>query len=361
MEKEGLDYDAPKMKSAAEQNRCQEKSRLAKVRGMDREKSEIPRKIVQSTGKKDVWNNAYTYPKSKIASVFRIPLENSLFHRLSYHHSLCLPLDYQKIIQGQTEGEIGLLSLWPSRSGEGMQDVRYTLVIPCHNEARRLRLRAFRAFLASRPGASLLFVDDGSDDGTAEQLEAFDVLRLERNLGKAEAVRAGVLHCLANASPPDYIGFWDADLATPLSEVGRLLDVLEGNPDLTLALGSRWVRLGGQIRRAPLRAVGGRLAAILARWATGMPTHDTQCGAKLFRTSAARTLFGAPFALRWLFDVELLLRLPGGAAQAEEVPLKRWNEVTGSQLTPWAALCSLLGLARLAWYTHRQQAEENAQ
>lgn len=240
-----------------------------------------------------------------------------------------------------------------------MGDARYTLVIPCHNEAQRLRPRAFRAFLASRRGASLLFVDDGSDDGTAERLNGFDVLRLGRNRGKAEAVRAGVLHCLTRPSPPDYIGFWDADLATPLSEVGRLLGALEGDPGLTLALGSRWVRLGGGVRRSPLRAAGGRLTAALARWATGMPAHDTQCGAKLFRAAAARTLFGEPFASRWLFDVELLLRLPGGAARAEEVPLRRWSEVAGSRLTPWAALRSLLGLAHLAWYTRRRQAKGN--
>lgn len=239
-----------------------------------------------------------------------------------------------------------------------MGGARYTVVIPCHNEARRLRLRAFRAFLASRPKASLLFVDDGSDDGTADLLRGFDLLRLGRNRGKAEAVRAGVLHCLARPDPPAYIGFLDADLATPLSEVGRLLDALEGKPTLTLAMGSRWVRLGGGVRRAPLRSVGGRLAAVLARWVTGMPVHDTQCGAKLFRASAAKPLFGEPFASRWFFDVELLLRLPGGAMRVAEVPLGHWREVADSKLTVWAALCALLALARVAWYTHCRKRRE---
>lgn len=85
-----------------------------------------------------------------------------------------------------------------------------------------------------------------------------------------------------------------------------------------------------------------------------MPVHDSQCGAKLFRASAARALFGEPFCSRWLFDVELLLRLPGGAARAAEVPLARWREVGGSRLGAGAALRALIDLARIAWYTRRR-------
>lgn len=90
---------------------------------------------------------------------------------------------------------------------------RTVLVIPCYNEAARLRPERFRAFLSAHPEVSLLFVDDGSTDGTAEALGGFEVLRLARNRGKGEAVRQGVLHCLSSGRAPDYIGFLDADLA----------------------------------------------------------------------------------------------------------------------------------------------------
>lgn len=73
---------------------------------------------------------------------------------------------------------------------------RCAIVIPCHNEAQRLRVDTFRRFLAAHPEVRLLFVDDGSSDGTARVLKGFKVLRLRQNRGKAEAVRAGVLHLL---------------------------------------------------------------------------------------------------------------------------------------------------------------------
>lgn len=238
-----------------------------------------------------------------------------------------------------------------------MNTASYTIVIPCHNEAARLRLSAFRSFQAVHPEASLLFVDDGSTDDTVEKLYGFDVLRLSRNYGKAEAVRAGVLYTLAQKTPPDYIAFLDADLATPLQEIDRLVTALEANGNLSLAMGSRWIHLGSGVHRSPLRALEGRLMAMLIRLATRMPVYDSQCGAKVFRAPVAKALFREPFISRWLFDVELLLRLPNGASRATEVPLKRWHEVAGSKLSFWASLRSLLELPRIVWYTHRLKTE----
>src|SRR5512133_574565 len=101
-----------------------------------------------------------------------------------------------------------------------MNDAHLVLVVPCYNEARRLPGERFLEF--ARAHVRLLFVDDGSRDETAavhaELVKAapgaIAALRLERNQGKAEAVRQGVLAALA--SSPRLVGFWDADLATPL-------------------------------------------------------------------------------------------------------------------------------------------------
>lgn len=140
---------------------------------------------------------------------------------------------------------------------------RTVLVIPCYNEAARLRPERFRAFLSAHPEVSLLFVDDGSTDGTAEALRGFEVLRLARNRGKGEAVRQGVLHCLSSGRAPDYIGFLDADLAVNPCEATRLTEALEEEPAAWMACASRWRRLGAEIRRKPLRAALGRLMAAL--------------------------------------------------------------------------------------------------
>ena len=101
------------------------------------------------------------------------------------------------------------------------------LIIPCHNEAHRLDRKAVEAFIQSTPTIDLMMVDDGSVDSTAEVLQALKsttsdrlhVLCLASNQGKAEAVRAGVQAALA-LNRFDVVGFCDADLATPLSEMG---------------------------------------------------------------------------------------------------------------------------------------------
>lgn len=235
------------------------------------------------------------------------------------------------------------------------KEPRCVIVVPCHNEARRLRPDVFRAFARKNPSFGLLFVDDGSTDGTAEALRGFRVLRLGRCLGKAGAVRAGVLEALGWADAPAFVGFLDADLATPLEDFARLCGVLAAAPaGVGMVMGSRWQRLGSDVRRAPLRALTGGLMAAWVRLVTGLPVHDSQCGAKVFRAGVARMLFAEPFRSRWLFDVELLLRLPCGVG-AVEWPLTRWRECPGSKLGLGAMVRAPLALLALAWYYSRRR------
>lgn len=218
------------------------------------------------------------------------------------------------------------------------------IVIPCYNEARRLRAGELLTFLASSPAVDFCFVDDGSGDGTpvvlrelqARQPERMHVRSLERNRGKAEAVRSGVLHVASLARYP-LIGYWDADLSTPLDEIAHLVEALSDNPRCALALGSRVKRLGSAIERRAVRHVLGRIFAACASGVLGVSVYDSQCGAKIFRTEAVPVLFGAPFITRWLFDLEMLVRLrnePGAAIvdRTIEVPLRGWREVGGSKL-----------------------------
>lgn len=225
------------------------------------------------------------------------------------------------------------------------------IVVPCYNEAARLPADAFRTYLAQRTDVSFCFVNDGSTDQTQTvltQLQAYHphritVLNLPQNMGKAGAVRAGMLQC-ANAEhssgPFDYLGYFDADLATPLEAIGDLLAVLDQTPALDLIMGSRIKYLGTDIRRDTFRHYAGRIVATFISNILKLPVYDTQCGAKLFRHRAVGPLFQEPFISPWLFDVELLARLirqhgrAGVLNRVAERPLRQWTEMDGSRIRP---------------------------
>ncbi|HEY4232003.1 MAG TPA: glycosyltransferase [Lacipirellulaceae bacterium] len=245
------------------------------------------------------------------------------------------------------------------------------VVVPCYNEAQRLDFAAFGTFLGGCQGSSLLFVDDGSTDSTAVLLEQFtaqhsgraSVLRLKRNAGKAEAVRLGMLHAWRRS--PTFVGYWDADLATPLATVKQFRELLTRRPELSLAMGSRIALLGREINRRWVRHLAGRAFATAASLTLGLAVYDTQCGAKLFRaTPEIELLFRQPFRSRWVFDVEILARLVAvaGKEQAEhliyECPLDRWTDVGGSQLSLRDFARASMDLARIYWHDIRGRASK---
>jgi dolichyl-phosphate beta-glucosyltransferase len=241
---------------------------------------------------------------------------------------------------------------------------RTTIVIPCYNEATRLNTEAFRLFHRENEGrVDFLFVDDGSTDATSSVLGRLAkdlaggarVLRLERNRGKAEAVRRGVLAALDE--PCAFVGFWDADLATPLEAISDFRQVLESRPTIEMVFGARVSLLGRDIRRRARRHYSGRLFATVTSIALQLPIYDTQCGAKLFRvTPAVRALFESPFLSRWFFDVEIVARRiraerTGRGIPAAEVifefPLFRWTDVPGSKLRAIDFVRALVDVLRI--------------
>ena len=229
-----------------------------------------------------------------------------------------------------------------------------TLVIPCFNEADRLPRDSIRELLAGSD-LGLVLVDDGSSDGTGALLDELAagsadrirVLRLDRNRGKAEAVRHGLLAALDRS---DAVGYADADFATPADELVRLARLLAGS-DSAAVIGSRVAMLGATIQRSAVRHYLGRVFATGASLSLGRPVYDTQCGAKLFRvTPTLRSALERPFRSRWAFDVELLGRLWSAdpAAQIVEVPLRRWVDVGRSKVKPSAMLRTGLELVLIA-------------
>lgn len=220
-----------------------------------------------------------------------------------------------------------------------------TIVIPCFNEAARLDQIRFVEFIKRNPEISFLFVNDGSIDDTAFLISSMikqggsriQLLTLHENAGKAEAVRAGVLQALADESVK-FIGYWDADLATPLEAIHDLIKAALNVPARRFLCGSRIRRMGASIERRWSRHYFGRFFATAASNILNLPFYDTQCGAKLIERDLAARIFPQPFISRWLFDLELIARIietlgrPDAYSSIYEFPLTNWKDVGESKI-----------------------------
>ena len=223
-----------------------------------------------------------------------------------------------------------------------------TLVVPCYNEAKRFDAARFSEALSRFSGLQLLLVNDGSSDATGSVIESFAAssagrvrtLSLAQNWGKAEAVRRGLQAAMDDGAA--WVGFWDADLATPLDALAEFSAAASRHDGARALIGSRVRLLGREIDRNPLRHVLGRIFATAASVTLDLPVYDTQCGAKIFLADETlRSALQEPFASRWIFDVELLQRLDAGwlrttgrraTAYLVEVPLLAWQDVKGSSV-----------------------------
>ncbi len=241
---------------------------------------------------------------------------------------------------------------------------RTAIIVPCYNEENRLQPIAFQQEVEQHPDLHFYFVNDGSRDNTMRMLrdmcqvnpEQLYAINQPKNKGKAEAVRQGVLTAIAQEY--ELIGFWDADLATPLCHIHDFINVLNETPQTNVVMGSRVKLLGRNIDRKPLRHYLGRMFATCTSIILQLPVYDTQCGAKLFRnTPAFRWAFSRPFTVNWIFDVEILARLTQfaqsqGAPNIErtttEYPLQVWTDVPGSKLKTTDFLRGGLDLLKVA-------------
>ncbi len=219
------------------------------------------------------------------------------------------------------------------------------VVIPCYNEETRLLSDEFKAFAHKNLGYHLCFVNDGSTDNTLEVLKELrkgnesniSIYDCKKNGGKAEAVRQGILH-LSKDPQFNYIGFLDADLSTDFRDFDDLVSTIE-NSDFKIVSGSRISRMGADITKKSARKIISMTVNFIIQTILGMPFKDTQCGAKIMDRDIANKMFQKPFVTKWLFDVEIFMRIRKfyGKAQAKKIiceqPLKRWIHADGSKLS----------------------------
>jgi len=213
-----------------------------------------------------------------------------------------------------------------------------SIVIPAYNEEQRLpaTLDKVFAYLSAKPWnpVEVLVVDDGSRDQTASVAERIAkqnprlrLLRNPGNRGKGYSVRHGILEAKG-----DWVLFSDADLSAPIEELDKLLEAVDSK-EAVVAIGSRALdRSLIGVHQSVFREYAGRFFNLLMRIITGLPFWDTQCGFKLFRADAARTVFQRLQLERFGFDVEALFIARLHGFKTVEVPV-RWNHAEGTKVS----------------------------
>ena len=213
--------------------------------------------------------------------------------------------------------------------------MRWSVVIPAFNEARRLPpyLEEVLGFFDGRGEPyEVLVADDGSTDSTVAAVRALGarhpalrVLPLGRNRGKGAAVRAGML-----AATGAYRLFTDADGATPIAELKRLEAALAAGADIAIA--SRvLVDPSVSVATRRSRVAAGRVFNWLVARLGLRGIADSQCGFKAFTAAAAERLFGRLQSDGFGFDVELLLRAQAAGYRVVEVAVN-WSDQAGSKV-----------------------------
>jgi dolichyl-phosphate beta-glucosyltransferase len=231
-----------------------------------------------------------------------------------------------------------------------MADV--SIIIPAYNEQKRLSRTLIQTIewtgWVSRSW-EIIIVDDGSTDETLAIAKSFE--KAERNIralshrhrGKGAAVRAGMLTAQGR-----YVLFMDADGATPMTEVPKLIGALDNGYDV--AIGSRASKFGDVVVKTSLIRKGiGRAFASLVGFLAFSGIRDTQCGFKMFRREIVKSIFLRQTIDGFAFDVEILLIANKLGLQVAEVPVN-WNAQPGSKVNVLTDSFRMLrDIIRLRW------------
>lgn len=209
-----------------------------------------------------------------------------------------------------------------------------SVAISAYNEEKRIgsSLRRIIDYLESKPyDWEIVVNDDGSKDGTVQVVESFanshiNLISTPVNQGKGAGIKRAVLH-----SRGSRVLFTDADLATPIEEVEKLLAKLDEGFDV--AIGCRVQPDGYDMRESqPLhRRVLGQIFHFLTWLLVLRGIKDTQSGFKCFQTEVAHRLFSEQVLHSIIFDVEILYLARKYNYRLAEVPVK-WTDVGGSKM-----------------------------
>ncbi len=168
-----------------------------------------------------------------------------------------------------------------------MTNKSVSIVIPAYNEVESLQelIKQIEIALSGIEKTEIIFVDDGSTDGTVELLDEFTkknsnikAILFHRNYGKSAALAEGF-----KFAKGDYIITMDADLQDDPAEIPNLINKIEEGYDLV----SGWK----VDRKDPwTKTLPSKVFNFVTRLMTGVKIHDFNCGLKIYRKAVVKTI-----------------------------------------------------------------------
>ncbi len=219
-------------------------------------------------------------------------------------------------------------------------------MIPCYNEASRFDMTYFTELLRKlnkfkeNTDIKFLFINDGSTDQTFSKLDEISklenvlILTLENNLGKANAIRLGLIK--AASLNPNFVAYLDADGAFSVDSVFEGVNLyahMGKYREIDMMTFARIKLSGNHISRTKHRHIIGRIIAFLLNLYSEIKIYDSQSGFKILSSKFLDPrVIGKPFKTRWFIDWELIVR---NKVQLHiiEVPVLHWSDVANSRIT----------------------------
>jgi len=214
-------------------------------------------------------------------------------------------------------------------------------VVPTYDERENVGVLVEAFAALGGPSIEVLFVDDGSPDGTARRVETLarshpfaDVLRRTGPRGRGHAVREGYLRALERGA--DRILEMDADLSHHPRDVPALVAACD---DADMAIGSRAVPGGRDVGRARWRRALTTVANLYVRTVLGVPVRDPDAGFRCFRRECLERIdpislrAGGPASVQ-----ETLFRAHRAGARIREVPIELVDRRAGGSKLAWRQL-----------------------
>lgn len=266
--------------------------------------------------------------------------------------------DSKKVLISQTREKIDTLAKDMGLEPGFNKKHFLSIVIPAYNEQNRLPktvLETIRWCNTNNMDYELIIADDGSSDDTLFISELF--MEQDKNIrvvacphmGKGATVRMGMLNARGK-----YVLFMDADGATPLSEIPKLIKELESGYDI--AIGSRVIQNPGEVnvQTSLHRKIIGRTFALFVNIFAISGIADTQCGFKLFSQRAVKEVFSRQKTHGFAFDVEILFIANRLSFSISEIPVN-WTGQAGSKVNIITdSFKMFLDITRVRWL-HREE------